>query len=136
MYLYIRKGGGQMNTVSLIEKRREEILEEMGAMRSLRRGTINEQYFRAGSKRAREGAMRGPYYVLSRNEGGKTRSRRLTSREQLEQTRRDVAAHKRFKHLCSEYAELTERLGELERQMGGQSPVKKGLKSRSRKTRK
>lgn len=125
-----------MNTVSHIEKRRQEILKEMGTIRSLRRGTINEQYFRARPKRTQEVAMRGPYYVLSRNEGGKTRSRRLTSQQELEGARRDVAAHKRFKELCGEYEGLTERLGELEQSLDEESQEKKRRKSPSRRMRK
>lgn len=123
-----------MDSVSQIEKRRQTILKEMGSIRSLRRGSINEQRFRARPKRSQEVMMRGPYYVLSRNEHGKTVSMRLTSQHELEQARRDVAAHKRFKGLCREFEELTERLGELERQLGEQSQGKKGRKSPSNRT--
>ena len=61
-----------MDTVQQLERRRNAVLEQMRAIRSLRHGTINEQYFPASVKGALAGGLRGPYYVLSRNEGGKT----------------------------------------------------------------
>jgi hypothetical protein len=67
--------------------------------------------------------------VLSRKEGTKTVSERLTTPEQLEQAKQDIAAHKRFVELCKEFEVLTERLGMLTRQPEG-STKKKRLKRR------
>jgi hypothetical protein len=112
-----------MDTVQQLERRRNAVLEQMRAIRSLRHGTINEQYFPASVKGALAGGLRGPYYVLSRNEGGKTVSQRLTA-ELVEQARTDVAAHQRFVSLCQEYERLTEQLGQVERGAGA-GPEKK-----------
>ena len=114
-----------MDTVQQLEQQRERILKQLRHIRSLRRGTINEQYLSIPHKGQPEPVRRGPYYVLSRHEGGKTVSQRLTSPEQLEQARADVAAHRRFVALCQEYAQLPEQLGQLERRGGEPGQEKK-----------
>ena len=125
-----------MERVKEIEKKREAILEEMRSIRSLKRGTINEQHLKVRQKGREEPVLRGPYYVFSRREGQKTLSRRLTSPHQLKQAQVDVAAHKKFVKLGQEFEALTERLGELERELGDESQEKKRPKSPWKKTRK
>lgn len=101
--------------VQELEVRRNAVLEEMRSIRSMRRGTINEQHFTIRRKGRKGIVLQGPYYVFSRREGEKTASRRLRSPAELEQARRDVAQYKRFMELCQEFERLTARLGELER---------------------
>ncbi len=114
-----------MENVQQLEARRNAILEEMRAIRSMRRGSINEQYFPTRLK-GRKGIVRlGPYYVLSKREGQKTVSRRLRSAAELEQAQKDVAEYKRFLGLCQEFERLTARLGELER---GEPDLEQGKK--------
>ena len=125
-----------MKTVEAIEARREAIAKEMCSIRSLRRGTINEQFLKVRQAGRKEPVARGPYYVLSRYEGRKTVSHRLSGAEELEQARKDVAEHKRFVALCKEFEELTERLGEMEREGVGFAQEKKRRRLRSRKTKK
>ncbi len=104
-----------MNPTAEIEARRNAILEEMRSIRALRRGTINEQHFKVAPKGKRGTVLRGPYYVLSRREGDRTVSKRLTTSAELEQARREVTEHRRFLALCQEFEGLPERFGELER---------------------
>ncbi len=123
-----------MDTIEQLESRRNAVLEEMRSIRSMRRGTVNEQYFKARLK-GRKGIVRqGPYYVLSKREGQKTVSRRLRSATELEQTQKDVAEYKRFIGLCQEFERLTARLGELERGGPGLEQEKKRFRSPSSKT--
>lgn len=125
-----------MDTVQELEARRDAILEQMRCIRSMRRGTINEQYFRARLK-GRKGMVRqGPYYVLSRREGKKTVSKRLRSGAELEQARKDVAEYKRFLGLCQEFERLMARLGELEKGEQDLGQEKKRFRSPSSKTEK
>jgi hypothetical protein len=125
-----------MDTVQQLEARRNAILEEMCSIRSMRRGTINEQYFKTRLKGRRGVVHQGPYYVLSRWEGEKTVSKRLRSTVELEQARKDVAEYKRFLGLCQEFERLTARLGELERGEQGFEQEKKRFRSPSSKTEK
>jgi hypothetical protein len=122
-----------MNTIQQLEARRNVILEEMRSIRSMRRGTINEQYFKTRLKGRKGIVQQGPYYVLSKREGEKTISRRLRVAE-LEQAQRDVGEYKRFLGLCQEFERLTARLGELERGEEGLEREKKRFRSPSSKT--
>jgi hypothetical protein len=123
-----------MKVIEAIEARRVAIAKEMCSIRSLRRGTINEQFLRVPLAGRKEAGVRGPYYVLSRYEGRRTVSQRLSMGQELEQARQDVAEHKRFLALCKEFEELTERLGQIEREGAGPIQEKKRRSSRSRKT--
>ena len=108
----------------------------MGGIRSMRRGSINEQFLKVRHKGKKEPVLRGPYYVFSRHEKGKgTNSYRLTSPEEVDQACRDIETHKRFRELCREYETLTEELGRQERALCDSTPEKKRRKSRSRRTR-
>jgi hypothetical protein len=123
-----------MDTAQELEARRNAILEEMRSIRSMRRGTINEQYFKTHLKGRKEMVHQGPYYVLSRREGEKTVSKRLRSVAELEGAQKDVAEYKRFLGLCQEFERLTARLGELGRGEQGLEQEKKRLRSPSSKT--
>lgn len=120
-----------MDSLQQIEARRLAILDGIKSIRSMRRGSITEQFFPVLRKGQKQAARRGPYYVFTRHQGSKTVSRRLTTPQVLQQAREDVEAFKRFQTLCREYERLTEKLGELERETGQE---KKRLKSGLSKT--
>ena len=122
-----------METIQQLEARRNALLEEMRLIRSMRRGTINEQHFKSRLKGRRGMVFQGPYYVLSRREGEKTVSKRLKSPAELERARKEVAEYKRFMGLCQQFERLTAHLGELERGPEDLEQEKKGFRSRSSK---
>ena len=115
-----------------LEARRNAVLDQMRSIRSMRRGTVNEQFLKVPQKGSPEPALRGPYYVFSRSEAGKTKSCRLSSPEELELARKDIAEYHRFVALCREFEQLTERFGELQR---GESLWAKKKRRRSRSSR-
>jgi len=123
-----------MDAIKEIQMGRDAVLEQMRSIRSMKRGTVAEQYLKVKHKGKKDPVERGPYYVFARWSGEKTVSKRLSSAAELEQTRRDVAAHKRFVELCKEFERLTERLGEVERQVADVEELKKTPRSRSRRT--
>jgi hypothetical protein len=122
-----------MNPIQRLEERRDAILEQIRSIRSMRRGTLNEQFLKVRHKGKDKTVSRGPYYVLSRRQEGKTVSQRL-SREELKQAQKDVDAHKRFVSLCKQFEELTERLGQIERESDELKQEKKRPNSRSSRT--
>ena len=123
-----------MKEIQELEEKREATLDQMRAMRTMKRGTINEQYLKVRHKGKKQPVLRGPYHVLSRREGNRTVSERLRNDEELQRARNDVEAHKRFVSLCGEFVRLTERLGELESAGSGLDVEKKLRGSRLNKT--
>lgn len=117
-----------MTTPEDLESRRKAILEQMQSIRSMRRGSISEQFLKVRHQGVVEPVSRGPYYVLSRREGNKTSSQRLRSAAEIAQARKDIEGHRRFVALCREFELVTERLGELERE----SPALEREKKRRR----
>ena len=102
-----------MDTARTLEEKRERVLEQMRAIRSMRPGSVTEQYLKVTHKGKRKPVMRGPYWVYTRKEAGKTVGQRL-SREDAEQVTKDIEAHRKFVALCKEFETLTMRLGDVE----------------------
>jgi len=123
-----------MESRQQIQERRQQLVEEMLQFPSMKRGTLNEQFLRVPRKGHREPALRGPYYVLSRKEKGKTVSQRVAP-EDLARVREDIARHRRFLELCRALADLTEQLGELA-EGAEEEAQKKTANAPSRRTRK
>lgn len=122
-----------MDEIGKIESRRREILREVAEIRSMRKGSVTEQLLKVPQK-GKEPAIRGPYYTYTKKEKGKTVGKRLRSKE-VERFKDDVKAFHRFHALCQEYAELTERLGDIEGTTGD-SEEKKPRRRPSRGMRK
>lgn len=105
-----------MEQIAKLEARREQILKEMRGMRTMRKGSVMEQYLKVKKRGEKERVLRGPYWLYTRKEKGKSVGQRL-SRKEAGRYREEVEAFHRFQSLCNEYAEITGRLGELEREL-------------------
>ena len=95
-----------MDTARTLEEKRERVLEQMRAIRSMRPESVTEQYLKVTHKGKRKPVMRGPYWVYTRKEAGKTVGQRLR-REDAEQVTKDIEAHRKFVALCKEFETLT-----------------------------
>lgn len=102
-----------MSEKEKLEERRKRILNEMREIRAMRKGSVTQQLLKVTHKGKKQPVMRGPYWLYTRKEKGKTVGKRLPP-EITERYREEVEAYHRFQILCSKFAECTERLGDLE----------------------
>lgn len=93
--------------VRQLQLRREQILQEMGAIDRICRGHLSEQYFK--SKKDGKTVRRGPYYVLQRWFNGKNLCERIHS-DQVEPVRQGVDGYKRFLQLADEFVDVSEKI--------------------------
>ncbi len=124
-----------MNEVERLEKRRMQIIEEISSIGTMRKGSVTEQYLKVARKGEREPGLRGPYFLYTRKEKGKTVGRRL-SKEKADRFRQQVEAFHRFQALGKQYAEISERLADLAGVVEASDREKKQPRSSSSKTRK
>lgn len=123
-----------MTRIQQLESRRSEVLRELAAIRSLRKGSLNEQWFPIVRNGKKTKKLRGPYFVWSYKVGKKTVSERLKDEQRIAWARQDAANYRRFRRLCGELEQLVAELGEAEREKSAlEEAGKKGLKSRSNK---
>jgi hypothetical protein len=123
-----------MKEIKRLESRREMILQEMRGLRGMRRGSVMEQHLKVKVKGKDEPELRGPYWLYTRKVNGKSVGERLGEAE-AGRFREEVDSFHRFQALCREYAELSERLGELDEGLGEGSEEKKRRRLRSLGTR-
>lgn len=121
-----------MKKVKQLEALREKIIKEISEIRAMRKGSVIEQYLKVKQKDQKEPALRGPYYLYSRKEKGKTVGRRLKKSE-VARFQQEVDNFHCFQRFCNEYAQTTEELGDIERETNEECQEKKRSKSRSKK---
>jgi hypothetical protein len=123
-----------MSRIQKLQSRREEVLGELAAIRSLRKGNFNEQWFPVIRDGKKTKDLRGPYFVWSHKVGKKTVSERLKDEQAVALAQQDGANYRRFRELCKELEDLTAALGEAERHEDvAEEALKKTPKSQSRK---
>jgi hypothetical protein len=94
------------------ENERLGILQEMGSITRMRRGTVNVQTL---TSRRRDGftVSHGPYYLYSRTEKGRSYSQRLPE-EAVKQYKEETENCRRFKELAQRYILICEQLADRE----------------------
>jgi Family of unknown function (DUF6788) len=98
-----------------LEEQRARLFEQLAATGAFRPGSINLTYRRCGKPNcacAQEGHRgHGPRYLLTRSEGGKTRSRQLKGAE-VEKVRAEVANYREFLVVSEQIVEVSEAICE------------------------
>jgi hypothetical protein len=119
-----------------IVRRQRALLEEMGHIGMMRRGTVSEQEYAGRLKRRGGQGACGPYYVWQGYVQGRRFGCRVGAAE-AEVMREEIESRRRFERLCAEYIALGETLAERRRERGAsEQAVKKGLRPRSNRPRK
>jgi len=109
--LYLYRYNMAMNvSLSLLEDRREHILQQIRAIDRLRRGSLSRQFFK--KRRSHSKAPQGPYYVLQGYVQGQKFSERVPA-AQAAQLQPLVANYKRFEELAEEFVSVTDQITRL-----------------------
>lgn len=95
-----------------IEHERQTLLQQLANLRELRRGSLTEQFLTV--KHADGSRVKlGPYPLLTRKEGNKTVSLRLTDPELVPLYRQQVQAMREFETVVGQLVRVGEQLSDL-----------------------
>ncbi len=118
-----------------------KLAKELAEPSPMRRGSVSERFMKCGHKECRcqhdRQARHGPYYSLTRAEGGKTRSRYLSA-EQAALARQQVEAGQEFRKLVERYWQACEQWGDTQlgaSEAASHEAVKKGASKQRSKPR-
>jgi hypothetical protein len=95
-----------------LERQRQSLLQQLAGLPQLRRGSLTEQVFQA-KRRDGSRVLRGPYPLLTRKEGQKTISLRLTDPELVPLYRQQIQAMRQFETVVDQLVRVGEQLSDL-----------------------
>lgn len=115
----------------------QELARILSQPRPIRRGSMGERWMKCGKQRCAcardETARHGPYFSLTRREGGRTRSRRLTA-EQAERVREQLAAGRAFREQVEAFWQACEAWADAELEpQAARGAEKRGSRRSSRR---
>lgn len=119
-----------------LERRRNELLEQMASLGDMRRGSLTERYIPCGksgcrcTKRGNRG--HGPQYSYTRKVNRKT-STEYISAERAEVVRGQIENRKEFAKLCQEFLEVNEEICDLRMEEVLRTDSKKNSSRRSKR---
>ncbi|MBI4325692.1 MAG: hypothetical protein HY674_10570 [Chloroflexi bacterium] len=96
----------------VLQARRQALLQQLAPLDQLRRGSLIEQFVLT---KRRDGSIhkRGPYPLLTRKQGQKTVSLRLTDSDVVSLYRQQIQAMRQFEKVVRELVHLGEELSDL-----------------------
>jgi hypothetical protein len=101
-------------TLSSLERKRDNLYKQLQETGDLRRGTISTIFRKCGKKNcacATDGHPgHGPLYLWNATIGGKSYAKNLTLGLEMEKYREEIANHHRFQKLCSEIVVINEQI--------------------------
>jgi hypothetical protein len=95
-----------------LEQHRQQLLQQLSGLQEIRRGSLTEQFLsvkRKGGSRAK----RGPYPLLTRKQGQKTVSQRLTDPALVPLYRQQIQAMRQFETAVDGLVQVGEQLSDL-----------------------
>jgi hypothetical protein len=95
-----------------LEQQRQMLLRQLGPLRELRRGSLTEQFLTVKHTDGSQ-VRRGPYPLLTRKEGKKTVSVRLTDPALVPLYRRQIKAMREFETVVDQLVGVGEQLSDL-----------------------
>lgn len=97
---------------SNLERQRQTLLRQLSALPQIRRGSLVEQFFTVKHKDGSE-VKHGPYPLLTRKEGQKTVSQRLTNPALVPLYRQQLQAMRQFEQIVGQLVTVGEQLSDL-----------------------
>ena len=95
-----------------MELNRQQLLQQLSSFHQLRRGSLTEQFFTVKRKDGSK-VKRGPYPLLTRKDGQKTVSRRVSDPELVPIYRQQIQAMRQFENVVDQLVRLGEQLSDL-----------------------
>jgi hypothetical protein len=124
-----------------LQQQRQQLLQQLSGLQELRRGSLTEQFLMVKRK---DGARvrRGPYPLLTRKQGQKTVSQRLTDPALVPLYRQQIQALRQFETVVDGLVRVGEQLSDLavaevvqKKTAGGTGTSRRGSSSRHRSRR-
>lgn len=104
-------------TLSSLERKREQLYKQLQETGDFRRGTISVLYRKCGKKNcacAQEGHPgHGPLYLWNATIGGKSYAKSLKLGPDMEKYLDEIANHQRFLKLCNEIVAINEQICDM-----------------------
>lgn len=97
---------------STLQLQRNNLLEQLTRLQQIRRGSLTEQFLLVKRKDGSR-VKRGPYPLLTRKQGRKTLSQRLTDPDLLPLYREQIQAMRQFETVVAQLVTIGEKLSDL-----------------------
>ena len=121
-----------------LEQHRQQLLQQLAGLPEVRRGSLTEQFL---TVKRQDGSRvkRGPYPLLTRKQGQKTVSQRLTDPTLVPLYRQQIQAMRQFETVVDGLVQVGEQLSDLavaevvqKKTAGGSGTSRRGASSRRR----
>ena len=121
-----------------LERHRQQLLQQLSGLPEVRRGSLTEQFLTVQRKDGSR-VQRGPYPLLTRKQGQKTVSQRLTDPALVPLYRQQIQAMRQFENVVDGLVQVGEQLSDLavaevvqKKTAGGTGTSRRGASPRRR----
>ena len=102
-----------MDRCSQLLKDKARILEQIAQLEPMRKGSVSE-YSPSFTRKDGSRKPRGPYHLYTHKKKGKTKGKHLKGSAETELYQRQIAQFRRFEELVAQFADVSERLADLQ----------------------